>query len=79
MDKELRKKYELSPEKLRYTADPKEFKPTNKIEPGLEAIIIGQDRAVESIRTGLKLEDKYSNIFITGSQGLGKDETIVIV
>jgi len=76
MDKELRKKYELSPEKLRYTADPKEFKPTNKIEPGLEAIIIGQDRAVESIRTGLKLEDKYSNIFITGSQGLGKDETI---
>ncbi len=76
MDKELRKKYELSPEKLRYNCNPKEFKSTKQIDPGLEAIIIGQEKAVEAIQTGLKLEDKYSNIFVTGSQGLGKDEII---
>lgn len=44
MDTGLRKKYELSPEKLRYTADPKEFKSTDKIETSLEAIIIGQEK-----------------------------------
>lgn len=79
MDKELRKKYELPVEKLRYNCDPKEFKPTDKIEPGLEAIIIGQERAVESIQTGLKLNDKHSNIFLTGQPGLGRTEIIETV
>ncbi len=76
MDTELRKKYEISPEKLRYKADPKEFKSTDKIETSLEAIIIGQEKAIESIQTGLKLDDKHSNIFITGQSGLGKDEIV---
>lgn len=79
MDKTLRKKYELKPEQLKYECDSKEFELTDKIDPGLEAIIIGQEKAVEAIQKGLKLDDKHSNIFVTGQQGLGKDEIIETV
>jgi len=79
MDTELRKKYELSPEKLRYTCDPKEFKPIDKKDLGLEAVIIGQEIAIESIKRGLELEDKHSNIFVTGQPGMGRNEIISTV
>ncbi len=50
------------------------FKTTARINPCDS--IIGQDRALMSIRTGLNLEHRGYNIFITGLVGTGRTTTI---
>lgn len=59
-------------ERLRWHLAPDvgEFRSTADLEPTDE--IIGQDAAVEAIRTGLELESYGYNIFITGLVGTGR-------
>ena len=39
-------------------------------------VIIGQDRALKSIQTGLDIKSRGYNIFITGMVGTGRTTTI---
>lgn len=67
---------ELKPEELRWKCDPKifEFKSTEDIEP-IEGIL-GQERALKSIRLGVDLRSPGYNIYIAGLSGSGKATTI---
>jgi ATP-dependent Lon protease len=67
---------ELPAAKLRWRCAPKsfDFRTTADIKPCQD--IIGQDRALAAIKTGLKLEHRGYNIFITGLAGTGRTTTI---
>ncbi len=67
---------ELSPDKLRWTCDPAKipFASTADLEPCDE--IIGQERALRALRTGLDIKSLGYNIFITGMVGTGRTTTI---
>ncbi len=67
---------ELAPEKLRWRMDPGTipFATTDECEPCAE--IIGQERALKAIRTGLDIKSLGYNIFITGLVGTGRTTTI---
>jgi ATP-dependent Lon protease len=67
---------ELPPAKLRWRCAAKtfDFRTTADIKPCQD--IIGQDRALAAIKTGLKLEHRGYNIFITGLAGTGRTTTI---
>ncbi|MBU4501262.1 MAG: AAA family ATPase, partial [Nanoarchaeota archaeon] len=82
MNKELRKQYEIPKEKLKRQyfqkeTDSFEFQATDEIsvDSGLETII-GQDKAIGSINHGLKMHDKYNNIFVTGSTETDRDSIL---
>jgi lon-related putative ATP-dependent protease len=63
-------------EKLRWTCDPAlfSFKTTKEISP-LEGIL-GQDRALTALKTGLEIESPGYNIFVSGLTGTGRSTTI---
>lgn len=67
---------EVAPDQLRWKLDPEKipFKTSNdcKICEG----IIGQDRAIRAIQTGLDVKSLGYNIFITGMVGTGRTTTI---
>jgi ATP-dependent Lon protease len=67
---------ELSPDKLRWKLDPETipFSTTEDCEPCEE--IIGQERAIKAIKTGLDIRGHGYNIFITGMVGTGRTTTI---
>jgi lon-related putative ATP-dependent protease len=67
---------ELSPDKLRWKLDPEKipFATTEDCEPCEE--IIGQERAIKAIKTGLDIRGHGYNIFITGMVGTGRTTTI---
>ncbi len=67
---------ELPPEKLRWRLEPAAvpFTSTNDCEPCGE--IIGQERALKAIQTGLDIKSLGYNIFITGMVGTGRTTTI---
>jgi len=67
---------ELSPEKLRLSIDPGTipFATTQECEPCVE--IIGQERAIKAIQTGLDIKSLGYNIFITGMVGTGRTTTV---
>ncbi len=67
---------ELPVSKLRRRCESKnfDFRTTADIKPCQD--IIGQDRALSAIKTGLKLEHRGYNIFITGLAGTGRTTTI---
>lgn len=67
---------ELPPEKLRWTLDPEKipFKSTDECE--VCEGIIGQERAIKAIQTGLDIKSLGYNIFITGMVGTGRTTTI---
>jgi predicted ATP-dependent protease len=67
---------ELPPEKLRLRIDPESipFATTEECEPCAE--IIGQERAIKAIQTGLDIKSLGYNIFITGLVGTGRTTTI---
>ncbi|MBN1272166.1 MAG: AAA family ATPase [Candidatus Aminicenantes bacterium] len=66
----------LSPEKLRWTLDPKELPFDSSDECEQCEGIIGQERALKAIRTGLEIKSLGYNIFITGMVGTGRTTTI---
>jgi len=67
---------ELPPEKLRWRLEPEAipFMTTDDCDPCAE--IIGQERALKAIQTGLDIKSLGYNIFITGMVGTGRTTTI---
>lgn len=67
---------ELTPEQLRWTCpvDIFNFKSTEEVETLNE--IVGQPRAIESIKIGAKVAAKGFNIFVTGLAGTGRLSTV---
>jgi ATP-dependent Lon protease len=67
---------ELPAEKLRWRLEPEAvpFASTDDCEPCAE--IIGQERALKAIQTGLEIKSLGYNIFITGMVGTGRTTTI---
>lgn len=63
-------------EKLRWQCDPNifPFKTTAELEPLKE--IIGQERALLALKTGLEIESPGYNIFVSGMTGTGRTTTI---
>lgn len=67
---------ELKPEQLYWRCPPEVIAyDTTASCPACEDII-GQDRALESLRTGLEIKSRGYNIFITGMVGTGRTTTI---
>lgn len=50
------------------------FKTTDDVQPIKE--IIGQDRALRSLRLGLEIKHEGYNVFVTGFSGTGRTTTI---
>ncbi|MBN1297892.1 AAA family ATPase, partial [bacterium] len=71
-----RKTKSLTPDKLRWhcSEDLFDFKNTHDIKP--RSKIIGQDRAIEAIRTGLGIRNPGFNIFVSGLVGTGRSTTV---
>jgi ATP-dependent Lon protease len=67
---------ELAPDMLRWRLDPTmiPWETTNECKPCDE--IIGQERALRAIQTGLDIKSLGYNIFITGMIGTGRTTTI---
>jgi lon-related putative ATP-dependent protease len=71
------KRFEEVPvEQLRWRCDPQglPFETTETVKPCEE--IIGQERALEAIRTGLDINSIGYNVFVTGLAGTGRFTTI---
>jgi lon-related putative ATP-dependent protease len=68
----LASRLELAPRDLRWSCDPDSlgFGSTGELEHRQK--IIGQDRALQSIRLGLTLHSPGYNIFVSGLTGVGK-------
>jgi len=67
---------ELPPEKLAWRLSPEKIPYDNTEECQSCEGIIGQDRAIRSIQTGLHVKSLGYNIFITGLVGTGRTTTI---
>ncbi len=67
---------ELPPEKLAWRLSPEKIPYDNTEECQSCEGIIGQDRAIRSIQTGLDVKSLGYNIFITGLVGTGRTTTI---
>lgn len=67
---------ELKATELKWYCNPKEFKfdSTSEVEP-IEGII-GQERAMKSLKLGVDLRSQGYNVFITGLSGTGKLSTV---
>ncbi|MBI2166581.1 MAG: AAA family ATPase [Chloroflexi bacterium] len=65
-------RFELPPEKLCRTFDPRDFRceTTDQVQPLNR--IIGQDRAVRSLHLGLEIQSRGFNIYVSGPPGTGK-------
>ncbi|CAB5079033.1 ATP-dependent protease La (EC Type II [Olavius algarvensis associated proteobacterium Delta 3] len=72
----IKKRFRVSPKKLRRICDPKvfRFKSTAHLKP-LDTVI-GQDRAVQAIEFGLDMKSPGYNIFVTGEEGTGKSTLV---
>jgi ATP-dependent Lon protease len=67
---------ELPVEKLRWCCDPKSLKVRSSAEIKSSREIIGQERALRSLRVGLAMNHFGYNIFVTGISGTGRTTTI---
>ncbi|MGD8539862.1 MAG: ATP-binding protein, partial [Candidatus Aminicenantes bacterium] len=67
---------ELPPEKLAWRLSPEKIPFENSSKCQSCEGIIGQDRAIQSIQTGLDVKSLGYNIFITGMVGTGRTTTI---
>jgi predicted ATP-dependent protease len=66
----------LSPDQLRWRCTPRMLGVNDMSQAKATNAIIGQDRAVRAIRTGLEMQATGYNIFVTGQQGTGRTTTI---
>jgi len=67
---------ELAPDKLRWTCCPEDIAVASSAEASPCDEIIGQERALKAILTGLEIKSLGYNIFITGMVGTGRTTTI---
>lgn len=67
---------EVPVKQLRWRCNPDrlKIKTTDDVEPAKD--IIGQDRALRSLRLGLEIKHPGYNVFVTGSSGTGRTTTI---
>ncbi|HPC10661.1 MAG TPA: AAA family ATPase [candidate division Zixibacteria bacterium] len=72
--KRTRKHTELTARQLDYSVNfrPQGVKSSDDVKPAVG--VIGQDRAIEAIRTGLNMTSPGYNIFVTGSVGTGRTD-----
>ncbi len=75
----LSKLKEIDRKFIDYTINTKfpNVKTSNDIKPCRD--IIGQERAIESLKTGLNVKSKGYNIFVTGPSGTGRTTTIELL
>ena len=66
----------LSLEKLRWRCDPQSLKVRTSAQIKPSRDIIGQERALRSLRVGLAMNHSGYNIFVTGISGTGRTTTI---
>ncbi len=79
MNKKLRWKYELKDtKKMRFYCNPDEFgiKTTKELNPGLDSLIIGQEKGIEAVRHGLEMQDSHNNIYVSTPKGIDKKRLI---
>ncbi|MDH4197134.1 MAG: AAA family ATPase, partial [Candidatus Aminicenantes bacterium] len=67
---------ELAPDKLRWTCCTEDIAVASSAEASPCDEIIGQERALKAILTGLEIKSLGYNIFITGMVGTGRTTTI---
>lgn len=67
---------QLTPEQLRWKCPDDTFTFENTGELSPRPKIIGQDRAIEAIRTGLGIKNPGFNIFVSGLTGTGRSTTV---
>jgi lon-related putative ATP-dependent protease len=67
---------ELTPDKLRWTCSPDLIPVTSSAEARPCEEIIGQERALRAIQTGLDIKSLGYNVFITGMVGTGRTTTV---
>lgn len=67
---------ELSPDKLKWTIDTKKIPYESSDDCESCGAIIGQDRAIKAVQTGLAIKSLGYNIFVTGMVGTGRTTTI---
>jgi ATP-dependent Lon protease len=67
---------ELAPERLSWTLDPEKIPFESSDECEACEGIIGQERALKAIQTGLDIHSLGYNIFVTGMVGTGRSTTI---
>ena len=67
---------ELTPDKLAWTLDPKKIPFDSSDDCKACEGIIGQERALKAIQTGLDIRSLGYNIFVTGMVGTGRTTTI---
>ncbi len=67
---------ELSPDQLRWICPPELVPVKTSAEAGPCEEIIGQERALKAIQTGLDIKSLGYNIFITGMVGTGRTTTV---
>ena len=70
---------ELRPEQLRWTCDPRNFKFKTTADLVEKAEIIGQEKALKAMRTGLSISSPGFNVFVAGLSGTGKMTTIKFI
>ncbi|MBK8231680.1 MAG: AAA family ATPase [Candidatus Eisenbacteria bacterium] len=66
----------LTPDQLRWTCDPGQFGFESAEELPIAPGIIGQERAMEAIRLGVRIRSKGHNIFVSGPAGSGRATTV---
>jgi len=69
------KKLKVKPQSLRRQVNPRDL-PRSKEYSRHRTHIIGQDRAIESLELGLRLESPGYNIFVSGPSGSGRMTTV---
>ena len=66
----------IAPDALYRRCDPGQFSFASTAELDADIHIIGQDRAVESVRFGVGMEQEGYNLFALGPQGMGKHTAV---
>jgi hypothetical protein len=66
----------IAPDALYRRCDPRQFSFASTAELDADVHIIGQDRAVESVRFGVGMEQEGYNLFALGPQGMGKHTAV---
>ena len=74
-----RKSLELKANQLRWRCDPKifDFKTTAELEEKTE--IVGQEKALKAMRTGLSISSPGFNVYVAGLSGTGKMTTVKFI
>lgn len=73
------KKYEVPVEQLRWRCQPASLGVTTSNDIKVSKEIIGQERALRSLRLGLEIKHSGYNVFVTGYSGTGRMTTIKLL